>query len=272
MGDRASSGSCQIQNPQSEIQNHPCAIAIIPARFASTRFPGKPLAAETGKPLIQHVVERVREAKRVSRVVVATDDARIFDAVERFGGQAVMTGEHPNGTSRIAEAIEKLGDDAELIVNVQGDEPEVPADTIDALIAGLADDADAQMATLGCPFDPHEDPSNPNVVKLVVDRHDRAMYFSRSLIPYDRDAEMLGTQPTVALLKHPGLYAYRRSFLKLYPTLPPTPLEEAEKLEQLRVLEHGLPIRIIRAPAPHPGIDTPEQYAAFVQRWHTHLA
>ncbi|MEM7578035.1 MAG: NTP transferase domain-containing protein, partial [Planctomycetota bacterium] len=127
------------------------ALAVIPARFASTRFPGKPLAAETGKPLIQHVVERVRQAGRVSRVVVATDDARIFDIVTAFGGDAVMTGEHPNGTSRIAEAVEKLDSREELIVNVQGDEPEVPAATIDALIEGLAGDAEAQMATLGCP-------------------------------------------------------------------------------------------------------------------------
>lgn len=243
------------------------AVAIIPARYASTRFPGKPLAADTGKPLIQHVVERVRGARSVSRVVVATDEERIFEAVQTFGADAVMTGEHPNGTSRIAEAVELLDDPPDLIVNVQGDEPEVPAETIDALVEGLAADGQAEMATLGCPFDPHEDPANPNVVKLVVDRHDRALYFSRSLIPYDRDAEMLGTKPTVALLKHPGLYAYRRSFLARYASLEPTPLEQAEKLEQLRVLEHGLPIKIVRAAAPHPGIDTPEQYAAFVKRW-----
>jgi 3-deoxy-manno-octulosonate cytidylyltransferase (CMP-KDO synthetase) len=244
------------------------AVAIIPARYASTRFPGKPLADRTGKPLIQHVVERVRQASRITRVVVATDDPRILEAVRSFGGEAVMTGDHPNGTSRIAEAVEMLGpaSGAELIVNVQGDEPEVPAATIDALVDGLAADPDAEMATLGCPFDPHEDPRNPNVVKLVVDQNDRALYFSRSLIPYDRDAEMLGTKPTVALLKHPGLYAYRRSFLSRYASLAPTPLERAEKLEQLRVLEHGLPIKIVRAPAPHPGIDTPEQYDAFVKR------
>ncbi len=242
------------------------ALAVIPARFASTRFPGKPLADRTGKPLIQHVVERVRQAQRVSRVVVATDDGRIRDAVEAFGGEAVMTGEHPNGSSRIAEAVETIGDASELVVNVQGDEPEVPAHTIDALIDGLAGDADAQMATLASPFDPDEDPTNPNVVKLVVDRHDRALYFSRSRIPYDRDAELLGTRPAVTLYKHPGLYAYRRSFLKLYRSLAPTPLEQAEKLEQLRVLEHGYAIKIVHAPAPHPGIDTPEQYDAFVQR------
>lgn len=243
------------------------ALALIPARFASTRFPGKPLANETGKPLIQHVVERVQQCNTIDRVVVATDDQRIHDAVLAFGGESVMTGEHPNGTSRLAEAVTKLGTDHELIVNVQGDEPEVPAETIDALVNGLADDASADMATLASPFDPDEDPTNPNVVKLVLDRRGRAMYFSRSPIPYDRDAELLGTRPHTTMYKHPGLYGYRRSFLLKYPTLEPTPLEEAEKLEQLRVLEHGYAITIIHADAPHPGIDTPEQYAAFVARY-----
>ncbi len=244
----------------------PTALAVIPARYGSSRFPGKPLAHDTGKPLIQHVVERVNECGLIERVVVATDDLRIYDAVLRFGGEAVMTGEHPNGTSRIAEAVEQLDSEHALIVNVQGDEPEVPAATIDALVQGLADDAAAQMATLASPFEDDEDPRNPNVVKLVLDRRGRAMYFSRSPIPYDRDAELLGTRPHTTMYKHPGLYAYRREFLRLYPTLEPTPLEQAEKLEQLRVLEHGHPIAVIHAPAPHPGIDTPEQYAAFVKR------
>lgn len=291
------------------------ALAIIPARFASTRFPGKPLAAETGKPLIQHVVERVQQCETIGRIVVATDDERIFDAVIGFGGEAVMTSpDHPNGTSRLAEAVELLESAAEtgvdkrgrtpffgqslekrgpspfnfpkaqnespdkryptpfsLIVNVQGDEPEVPAGTIDQLVRGLAADESADMATLASPFDEHEDPTNPNVVKLVLDRRGRAMYFSRSPIPYDRDAQMLGTRPghspVATMYKHPGLYAYRRAFLALYPTLEPTPLEQAEKLEQLRVLEHGYAIAVLHADAPHPGIDTPEQYAAFVKRW-----
>ncbi|MBB6428939.1 3-deoxy-manno-octulosonate cytidylyltransferase [Algisphaera agarilytica] len=246
----------------------PKALALIPARIGSTRFPGKPLAAETGKPLIQHVVEQVGGCETIDRVVVATDDQGIFDAVVGFGGEAVMTSpEHPNGTSRLAEAAEKLGTDHELIVNVQGDEPEVPPATVDALVRGLAEDQDADMATLASPFGDDEDPTNPNVVKLVLDRLGRAMYFSRSPIPHDRDAEMLGTKPHVTMYKHPGLYAYRRAFLAKYPTLEPTPLEEAEKLEQLRVLEHGFSITIIHADAPHPGIDTPEQYAAFVERF-----
>ena len=269
------------------------ALAVIPARYGSTRFPGKPLVADTGRPLIQHVVEALAGCETIGRVVVATDDPRIADAVAAFGGEAVMTGEHPNGTSRIAEAVDQLEKRGqtpfpyEIIVNVQGDEPEVPAATVDALVRGLEADAEAEMATLASPFDPAEDPRNPNVVKLVLDRRGRAMYFSRSPIPHDRDAELLGTRPGTApgntpgtapgnapgkspgtmMYKHPGLYAYRRGFLKRYPTLEPTPLEQAEKLEQLRVLEHGLPIAVIHAPAPHPGIDTPEQYAAFVQRW-----
>ncbi|MEO1236945.1 MAG: 3-deoxy-manno-octulosonate cytidylyltransferase [Planctomycetota bacterium] len=258
-------------------------LALIPARYASTRFPGKPLVAETGKPLIQHVVERVGECATIGRVVVATDDERIRDAVVGFGGEAVMTrADHPNGTSRLAEAVEVLERDAgaggeggtgslpgafSLVVNVQGDEPEVPPATIDALVEGLAGDDTADMATLASPFDSEEDPNNPNVVKLVLDRRGRAMYFSRSPIPHDRDAELLGTKPHVAMFKHPGLYAYRRDFLLKYPTLEPTPLEEAEKLEQLRVLEHGYAIKVVHADAPHPGIDTPEQYAAFVERF-----
>jgi 3-deoxy-manno-octulosonate cytidylyltransferase (CMP-KDO synthetase) len=252
------------------------ALALIPARFASTRFPGKPLAAETGKPLIQHVVERVQQCRTIDRVVVATDDERIHDTVRGFGGESVMTGEHPNGTSRLAEAVERLEDESkrgqtpfhyDLIVNVQGDEPEVPPETIDALVEGLAGDPDADMATLASLFDPDEDFRNPNVVKLVIDAQDRALYFSRSPIPYDRDAELTGTKPHVTMFKHPGLYVYRRAFLMQYPTLSPTPLEEAEKLEQLRVLEHGHRIKVVHADAPHPGIDTPEQYAAFVKRW-----
>ncbi|MEM9882644.1 MAG: 3-deoxy-manno-octulosonate cytidylyltransferase [Planctomycetota bacterium] len=250
----------------------PSALAVIPARYASSRFPGKPLAAETGKPLIQHVVEQVRCCATIDRVVVATDDERICDTVVGFGGEAVMTAaDHPNGTSRIAEAVaalEKRGlTPFSLVVNVQGDEPEVPPETIDALVEGLSRDASCDMATLASPFDPDEDPNNPNVVKLVLDCRGRAMYFSRRPIPYDRDAELLGTRPKVTMYKHPGLYAYRREFLAKYPTLEPTPLEQAEQLEQLRVLEHGHAIAVVHADAPHPGIDTPEQYAAFVQRW-----
>ncbi len=248
----------------------PSALCLIPARMASTRLPGKPLADQTGKPLIQHVVENARRAATVSRVVVATDDARIADAVHAFGGEAVMTrADHPNGTSRLAEAVTKLDAQDELILNVQGDEPEIDPAIIDALVQGLAADPAADMATLYAPFAPDEDPTNPNLVKVIKDRNDHALYFSRSPIPYDRalaDQSKIENRKS-KILKHPGLYAYRRAFLLRYPSLAPTPLEQTEQLEQLRVLEHGHTIKLIAAPGPvHPGIDTPDQYAAFAAR------
>lgn len=251
----------------------PAAIAVIPARYASTRFPGKPLADRTGKPLIQHVHEAVARAKRIRRVVVATDDPRIADAVARFGGEAVMTGEHPNGTSRIAEAVDKLypasggasSGAPEVIVNVQGDEPEIAPAVIDALVDALAADPDAPMATVASPLPEDGDEAmNPNVVKVVVDRRGRALYFSRAPIPHHRDPDPPTSAPSH--LRHLGLYAYRRAFLPTYLALPATPLELAEKLEQLRVLEHGHPIAVVLTPTSHAGIDTPEQYEAFVQR------
>ncbi|MBX2850235.1 MAG: 3-deoxy-manno-octulosonate cytidylyltransferase [Phycisphaeraceae bacterium] len=247
------------------------ALAIIPARMASTRLPGKPLLCETGKPLIQHVVENAQRADSLTRVVVATDDQVIVDAVEGFGGEAVLTGPHPNGTSRLAEALTLIDSDHELIVNVQGDEPEIDPQVIDALVAGIAADAGAPMATLCSRFAGDEDPTNPNIVKLVRDANGRAMYFSRSLMPFDRDHGGVSATPQTAYWKHPGLYAYRRDFLaNVYPTLPPTPLEDIEKLEQLRILEHGCPIAVIEANAPEPGIDTSEQYTAFVERYQKH--
>jgi 3-deoxy-manno-octulosonate cytidylyltransferase (CMP-KDO synthetase) len=248
----------------------PVAIAVIPARFGSTRFPGKPLANRTGKPLIQHVVERVMQARRIGRVVVATDDQRIFDAVTAFDAEAVMTGEHPNGTSRIAEALHHLDPtgqrypDSAIVVNVQGDEPEIDAAVIDGLVDALAGDADAPMATVASPLSDPDEAADPNIVKVVVDRRSRAMYFSRSPIPYHRDVEPPTAGPDH--LKHLGVYAYRRAFLQTYVSLPSTPLELAEKLEQLRALEHGHPIAVIRAHTTHVGIDTPEQYEAFVRR------
>jgi len=239
-------------------------LAVIPARSDSRRFPGKPLADRTGKPLVQHVVDAAARAASVHRVVVATDDPRIEEAVLRFGGQCVMTrDDHPNGTSRIAEAVERLaerGVHPELVVNVQGDEPEIEPEVIDALVNALRDDPAAPMATLASPFAPHENPADPHIVKIVRGVGGRALYFSRSLIPFDRDG--VG----VERLKHPGLYAYRPDFLATYLTLEPTPLEVAEHLEQLRVLEHGFPIATALVEAHHHGIDTPAQYDAFVER------
>lgn len=234
------------------------AVAVIPARFASVRFPGKMLADRTGKPLIQHVWERARLAARVQRVVIATDDQRIAEAVKRFGGEALMTrSDHPNGTSRIAEVASCL--DAGLLINVQGDEPEIDPALIDRLVELLEEKPECPMATLAAPL--AASPNDPNVVKVVLRRDGTAMYFSRSEIPFDRDKTR-----DVALLRHIGLYGYRREFLPRYAAMPETPLERCEKLEQLRALEHGVSIAVAVVDAAVHGIDTPEQYEAFVAR------
>ena len=244
------------------------AIAVIPARFASTRFPGKPLANQTGKYLIQHVYERASQCSRVDRVVVATDDERIRDAVDSFGGEVVMTrADHPTGTDRVAEVSAKIKSD--LVVNVQGDEPEIDPVHIDMLVEGLQSDGESTIATLACPFAVLDgaDPRDPNTVKVVIDGFGRAIYFSRAMIPYPRGYETKGTahQPAPYLL-HLGVYAYRSSFLKEVQTLPPTPLERTEMLEQLRWIEHGYRIAVRLVGRAAIGIDTPEDYQAFVDR------
>lgn len=237
------------------------ATVIIPARFESTRFPGKVLADRTGKPLIQHVYERASQAKLVSDVIVATDDERIIDAVEKFGGKAVLTrSDHPNGTSRIAEIAVDIA--ADLIVNVQGDEPEIQPEHIDLAISTLNDHESSVMATIASPFADDEDPADPNIVKVVVGGDGSALYFSRSLIPYDRDGNS-----KLKPLKHVGLYVYRKDFLPKYVSLPMTDLEQTEKLEQLRVLEHGYKIAVAIANVKYHGIDTPQQYNDFVNRY-----
>ncbi len=237
------------------------AAAVVPARFASTRFPGKPLADLTGKPLILHVLERAAACKTVGRVIVATDDVRIHETVLRAGFESRMTrADHPNGTSRIAEVAETL--DEELIVNIQGDEPQIEPELVDRTVTLLASRPDVNMATLVSPFAVGEDPTNPNIVKCVRGVDGRALYFSRSLIPFNRDGATGAAPP----MKHVGLYVYRRSFLKTFLALAPTPLECTESLEQLRVLEHGHTILCAEGEAHFTGIDTPEQYAAFVHR------
>ncbi len=242
-------------------------IAVIPARFGSTRFPGKPLARETGRPMIQHTWEQACAAKRIGRVIIATDDQRICTAAAEFGAEAVMTSPaHPNGTSRIAEVAESMPGDP-LIVNVQGDEPEINPAHIDAAIEFFLErqeDAVAPaMGTLAAPFGPGEDPADPNIVKVVLDRSGGALYFSRSPIPFHRDPQ----QPrSVDMLRHLGLYVYRRRFLLEYIGLAPGVLEEAEKLEQLRALEHGRRIVVALADSAHNGVDTPEDYARFADR------
>jgi len=238
------------------------AVAIIPARYASTRLPGKPLLDRTGKYLIKHVVEAVQPARRIERVVVATDDERIAHAVGSFGGEVVMTSaDCRSGTDRLAQAAERLclpGD--QIVVNVQGDEPEIPADCIDRLVE-LLETSGADMATLATPLRPDQI-GDTNRVKVVCDRNGNALYFSRSGIPFDRD----GTGQAGYLL-HLGIYAYRVKFLYHYAALPSTPLEQAEKLEQLRALEHGYRIAVGIVDYDGAGIDTPEDYAAFVRRW-----
>jgi 3-deoxy-manno-octulosonate cytidylyltransferase (CMP-KDO synthetase) len=234
-------------------------VVVIPARFASSRFPGKPLAARTGRALIQHVCDRAALAKCTSRVLVATDDSRIERVVREFGGEVVMTrADHANGTSRLAEVARDLAYGT-VVVNVQGDEPEIEPALIDKVAEALGD---ADMCTIASPFAADEDPNDPNIVKVVVDRTGRALYFSRSPIPFKRDA--MGPSPP---LKHVGLYAYRREFLIEYVGMTPTPLERTEHLEQLRVLEHGRRIQVVIAETRHHGIDTPEQYNEFVRRW-----
>jgi 3-deoxy-manno-octulosonate cytidylyltransferase (CMP-KDO synthetase) len=238
------------------------ATVVIPARFGSTRFPAKILASSTGKPLVQHVVDQALKCRRVRRVIVATDDARIVEALRPFGTTAVMTSPaHPSGTDRIAEVARTLDD--EIVINVQGDEPEIEPDVIDGLVGLLSDDAEADMATAVTPFGPGKDPSDPNLVKCVVGLGGRAIYFSRSPIPYRRESN---NASNAAYHLHLGIYAYRREFLLRYAAWPPTPLELTEKLEQLRVLEHGGQIRVLTVARATNGIDTPEQYEEFVNR------
>jgi len=239
------------------------ATVVIPARFGSTRFPAKILASDTGKPLVQHVVDQVRRSKLVREVIVATDDERIVVALKPFGTRCVMTDpNHPSGTDRIAEVAQRLSDG--IIVNVQGDEPEIEPETVDGLIALLMQTETAGMATAATRFIPPADPRDPNLVKVVMDCNGRAMYFSRSPIPFHRDAAD-GHPPTYYL--HLGIYAYARPFLLRMAGWKPTPAELAERLEQLRALEHREEIFVLKVNRATHGIDTPEQYQAFVRRY-----
>ncbi len=242
-------------------------LGIIPARFASTRLPGKPLLSDTGRPLIQHVVEAARTASKLDRIIVATDDERIRAVVAGFGGEVVMTrSDHPTGTDRVAEVIAAIPE-ASLIVNIQGDEPELSGAAIDRVIGLLESDQDAAMSTLATPIRDEAVYRDPSCVKVVTSRTGRALYFSRSPIPDHRDGPPdFAANPPAALL-HLGLYAYRRDFLLGLAQLTPTPLERAEKLEQLRVLESGFPIAIGIVEERSIGIDTPEDYRRFVDRW-----
>lgn len=227
-------------------------LCVIPARFGSTRLPGKPLAMLAGKTVIQRVYEQVALTRIPDQVVVATDDQRIADAVEQFGGTAVMTSQdHPSGTDRLAEVALSY-EDVDVIVNVQGDEPMIPPQVIDDLAQAFADNDGLEMATIKTEMQP-EDFQNPNAVKVVTDENGYALYFSRSLIPYPRH-----DLPEVKVYKHVGIYAYRRDFLLKFAALLPTPLERVEGLEQLRALENGVKIKVLTSDFQGVGIDTPE--------------
>ena len=231
-------------------------IAIIPARYASTRFPGKPLAILGGKPVIQRVYEQAVSV--LPEAYVATDDERIFQAVESFGGRAVMTrADHKSGTDRIEEAATKIGTDADVIINIQGDEPFIQASQINTLMQ-LFENTETQIGTLGKPFENMEAVSNPNSPKIVTDRRGFALYFSRSVIPYVRGQEQATWLSHYPYLKHLGIYAYRREVLREVTQLPQSPLEKAESLEQLRWLENGYRIRVGITDVETVGIDTPE--------------
>jgi 3-deoxy-manno-octulosonate cytidylyltransferase (CMP-KDO synthetase) len=239
-------------------------VAIIPARYASTRLPGKPLSDIHGKPMIQHVHEQVRRARRVDQVLVATDDQRIAAVVERFGGEVVMTSPtHPTGTDRLAEAVRST--DASVVVNVQGDEPMLDPAWIDAALAPVVEDSGVSMSTLSLPLVDADEMLSPAVVKVVSDRAGDAMYFSRSPIPHVRlDATASARDRVVAAVKrglarqHVGLYVYTRETLLRLAGLAPVPLEEAEGLEQLRALHHGIRIRVVPVEASAGvAVDTP---------------
>ena len=238
-------------------------ICVIPARFGSKRFPGKALASKTGKPLIQHVYEAAARAKRPDAVLIATDDDRIRAAVEKFGGCIVMTRpEHPCGTCRVAEAARAFPG-AEIVINLQGDEPELDPHLLDLVVDAMQKDPAIEAATVAGPLAP-EEVNDPNSVKVALAAGGDALYFSRAPIPYARDGEADRRAP---LLKHFGIYAYRAQALQDYAAMAPTPLEQTEKLEQLRWLENGRRMRVLVTDRRPAGIDTPDDYAAFVARY-----
>ena len=240
-------------------------IAVIPARYESARFPGKVLANDTGKFLVQHTYEQLCQARLIQDVIIATDSEKVQQACESFGATCVMTSQaHQSGTDRIAEAVNHLK--ADIVVNIQADEPEIAPASIDLLAQLLVDNPEVGMATLAAKFDKKEQIANPNIVKVVMDENGFARYFSRSVIPYDRNAGGIGVGEVADYYRHLGIYAYRKEFLLKITGLKQTMLEKIEKLEQLRVLEYGYPILTALISHIADGIDTPEQYAEFVKR------
>ena len=237
------------------------AVGIIPARYHSTRLPGKPLLKETGKYLIQHVWERASRASSLSAVIIATDDGGILRAAQEFGADARMTASsHQTGTDRVADVAAQL--DCEIVVNIQGDEAEIEPSAIDAAVNALVNTPEAVMSTLAHLTTDPKRAADPNVVKVVCGADGRALYFSRATVPYPRDEK---GEPSYWL--HVGLYAYRREFLLGYSRMPQTPLERTEKLEQLRAIENGYIIQVVETDYQALGIDTPADYQAFIQRY-----
>lgn len=246
-------------------------VAIVPARYASSRLPGKPLLRRTGKYVIQHVLERLASVRGLDRVLVATDDSRIFEAVRGFGGEAVMTSpSHPSGSDRVAEAAR--GIECDVVLNMQGDEPEIAPSSVEALLS-VMEPPGVLMGTLACPISDPAEFVDPSKVKVVCDVRGDALYFSRAPIPHgvfegtSHAPVASGQTPAGRPLRHVGLYGFRRDFLFAFAALPPTPLERQERLEQLRALEHGHAIRVGWVDGHPPGIDTPGDYEAFVGRW-----
>lgn len=253
--------------PDVPLTGGPRACVVIPARMDSTRLPAKMLLRETGQSLIEHTHAAALRAKRPLAVIVATDHPMIAEEVRRFGGEAVMTDAGcASGADRVAEVARQLPA-FDVFVNLQGDEPEMDPASIDRVIEVLAEDPSAPMASVAAPLTSPDSLHDPSVVKVVMDRTGRALYFSRSPIPFVRDARTAAAGPDAPLFhQHLGLYAYRRDFLLRFAELPPSRLEQAEKLEQLRVLEAGESIRMGVVPSASAGIDTPTDYAAFVRR------
>ncbi len=236
---------------------------MIPARLGSTRFAGKVLAKDTGKFLIQHTWEQASLAKLPCKVIIAADDEKIAAAARSFGAECILTSpDHQSGSDRIAEAVKDI--DADIIINLQADEPEIDPANIDFLADLLVKTENYKMATLACDFQTKQQVEDPNIVKVIIDCRSRAIYFSRSPIPYDREKAGIGEPDQY--LRHIGIYAYRRDFLLKFTSLPQTALEKTEKLEQLRAIEHGHDILIGKVNHTCDGIDTPEQYANFVAR------
>ena len=242
------------------MRTEPRALVIIPARWASSRFPGKPLANIAGIPMIQRVIAQANKANCASEVIVATDDLRISDFVKENGGTAIMTSaEHESGTDRVAEVARDR--DCDIVVNVQGDEPLIPPQNIDQVIRSLVDDSSISVTSLRVLICNKSDLLNKNITKVVVDKFDSALYFSKAPIPWDRDL-WSGSMDGISKIssprwfKHIGLYAYRKKFLMEYSSMPKSPLEKIEKLEQLRILENGIPIKVVETKLDSIGVDS----------------